>query len=78
MLLHRIVPGFNRIITSKQTLDACYPAVKLIHQEFLNISNEIKNSDIVEKKINLIIQLSLKTLNINIPITKFSVIKILI
>ena len=39
----RVVPGFNRIISNKQTLDACYPSVKLIHQEFLDTSDEIKN-----------------------------------
>ena len=71
----RIVPGFNRIITSKQTLDACYPAVKLIHQEFLNISNEIKNSDIVEKKIKFNNSIELKNIEYKYPNTKFSVIK---
>jgi ATP-binding cassette, subfamily B, bacterial PglK len=40
----RIVPGVNRLIACKQHLDACYPAVKLVHDELkeFNYVQEIK------------------------------------
>ena len=40
----RIVPGVNRLIACKQHLDACYPPVKLVHDELkdFNYAKEIK------------------------------------
>ena len=39
----RIMPAFNRIIGNKQSIDSCYPSIKLVY-------NELKNETEFEKK----------------------------
>ncbi len=71
----RIVPGFNRIISCKQVLDACYPSVKLIYEEFLDVSQ--KTEDLTEKKKPIFFKSSieLNKIEYKYPNAKFNVIK---
>jgi len=69
------VPGFNRIISCKQVLDSCYPSVKLIHEEFLNIPKTIDNLNENKKSIVFQNSIELKKIEYKYPNSKFNVIK---
>ncbi len=71
----RIVPGFNRIISCKQVLDACYPSVKLIHEEFLDIPKKIEDFYEVKKPIFFQNSIEFKKIEYKYPNAKFNVIK---
>ena len=46
----RITPAINRIIASKQAIDSCYPAVKLVNEELSNENILSKPSNFIDKK----------------------------
>ena len=68
MLQHlRVVPGVNRLIACKQTLDACYPPVKLIQLKDFNYAQDLKIRRPNDQKIILNNSIELKNIEYKYP-----------
>lgn len=70
----RLFPAFNRVITSKQNLDSCYPSIKLIYEELNNSNKKINtfNNTTIDKNplINFDDEISFEKINFNYPNSK--------
>ena len=74
----RIIPGFNRLITGKQTIDSCVASVDILHKELI-FDNE-NNNKFFEHKINktpIIFnnEIELKNINFKYPKSKDLILK---
>ena len=72
----RITPAINRIIASKQAIDSCYPAVKLVNEELATENNLFKTNNTTSTK-NYIFEKEINFENISFkyPKSNYSVFK---